>query len=199
MSNTVNDVEKYLAQIRSISVADSPSLGVKLYQTLRAMQTQMQNLAQQTNGDVAGQPASPPPLASITVTPTTTGHHISLSHPGEFFRGVEYHAFYADNPHFTNAFPVYMGPAREADVASGSKTLYFGAFPQYPTGNPGPIVYHGGSQPIAVTGGVDSPLGTSQGSGTGLPGVAHSGHGSVPYRSATGAPPVRGLSANQAT
>lgn len=195
MANTVNDVEKALAQIRSISVPGAPTLGVQLYQTLRAMQTHTTNVAQQTNSDVTGQPAAPPPLGGITVTSTTTGHHISLNHPGEFYRGVEYHAFYSDNPHFTNAFPVYMGPSREADVATGTKKLYFGAFPQYPTGNPGPIVYHGGPQPIAVTGGVDSPLGTSQGSGTGLPGQAHSGHGPIPFRTLTGAPPVRGTSA----
>lgn len=194
MSNTVNDVEKYLAQLRSISTTEAPSLGVLLYQTLRAMQTHTNNLAMQVNGDVQGQPASPPPLGSITVTPTTTGHHISLNHPGEFYRGVEYHAFYADNPHFTNAFPVYMGPAREADVATGTKKLYFGAFPQYPTGNPGSVVYHGGPQPIAVAGGVESPLGTSQGSGTGLPGQAHSGHGPLQFRTLTGVPPVRATS-----
>lgn len=194
MSNTVNDFEKYLAQIRSITTPEVPNMGILLHQALRAMQTQVQNLATQTNGDVQGQPAAPPPLGGITVTPTTTGHHISLNHPGDFYRGVEYHAFYADNPHFTNAFPVYMGPAREADVATGSKALYFGAFTQYPTGHPGPVVYHGGAQPIAVTGGVESPLGTSQGSGTGLPGQARSGHGPVAFRSLTGAPPVRGTS-----
>jgi hypothetical protein len=188
------DVEKYLAQVRSI-----PQIGVTLYQTLRAFQTQQQNLAQQTNANLNGEPAAPPPLAGITVTSTSAGHHISLTHPGEFYRGVEYHAFYSENKHFTNPFPVYMGPSREHDVATGGKALYFGAFAQYPTGQPGPVVYHGGATPIAVTGGVDAPLGTSQGSGTGLPGVAQSGHGPVAFRSASGAPPVRGTSANAAS
>lgn len=195
MSNTVNDVEKYLAQIRSISLPGSPSVGVLLYQTLRAMQTHTSNLAQQTNGDVAGRPAAPPPLAGMTVTPTSVGVHVSLAHPGEYYQGVEYHAEYADNPHFSNPFPVYMGPAREHDVAVGTKKLYWRAFPQYPTGSPGAAVYHGGAQPIAVTGGVDSPLGSSQGSGTGQPGQGLAGHGPVPYRTLTGAPPVRGNSA----
>lgn len=189
------DVEKYLGQIRSMATKEMPNLGTILYQTLRGILTQQQNLAQQTNGNVAGEPAPPPPLGGMTVTATSVGHHISIAHPGEFYRGIEYHAFYADNPHFTNPFPVYMGPAREADIATGAKTLYFGAFAQYPTGAPGAPVYHGGAQPQPVTGGVNTALGTSQGSGTGLPGVAVSGHGPVQFRSATGVPPTRGLNA----
>ncbi len=182
----MNQVEKYLAEIRSI-----PRIGVQLYQTLRAMQTQTQNIAQQTNADPQGQPQAPPPLSAITVTPTASGHHISVTHPGEFYRGIEYHAEYSTNSHFTNAFPVYMGPAREHDVATGAKTLFFRAFAQYPTGSPGAPVYHGGATPIAVTGGVETALGSSQGSGTGRPGEGLSGHGIVAFRSLTGAPPVR--------
>lgn len=188
----MTDVEKYLGQIRALTVPGNPNVGTLLYQTLRAMQTQTQNVAMQTNGDPTGEPAAPPPLGGITVTPTSVGHHISVQHPGDFFRGIEYHAEYSENAHFTNPFPVYMGPAREHDVASGSKTLYFRAFAQYPTGKPGTPVYHGGSQPIAVTGGTDAALGSSQGSGTGSPGQGLSGHGSIPYRTSTGAPPVRG-------
>ena len=170
---------------------DDPQLGNRLYEALQDFNTAISNHILQTNGNPIGEPQAPPPLDAINVTPTTTGHHISLTHTADIYRGIEYHAFYADNPHFTNAFPVYMGPAREADIATGSKRLYFGAFPQYPTGKPGPVIYHGGNQPVGVQGGTDSPLGLSQGSGTGTAGVAHSGHGPVQFRSATGIPPVR--------
>lgn len=185
------DVEKYLAQIRSFATKEIPNLGTLLYQTLRAMQTQAANVAQQTNSNPAGEPAAPPPLGGLTVTSTSAGVHLSLNHPGDFYRGVEYHAEYADNAHFTNPFPVYLGPAREHDAAVGTKTLFWRAFAQYPTGTPGAPVYHGGSQPLSVTGGTESALGTSQGSGTGAPGQGLSGHGPIPFRSATGAPPVR--------
>lgn len=169
----------------------SPQLAAKMYEAMDDFRTAITNHLMQTNGNPTGQPQAPPALDAIKVTPTTTGHHISLTHSADIYRGIEYHAFYADNPNFTNAFPVYMGPAREADVATGSKHLYFGAFPQYPTGMPGAIIYHGGVQPIGVQGGTESPLGTSQGSGTGTAGVAHSGHGPIPFRSSNGAPPVR--------
>lgn len=179
-----------LAAIRAAKSGD-PDLGWRTYEALQDIIGATSNHLLQTNGDPSGQPQAPPALDAINVTPTTTGHHISLTHTADIYRGIEYHAFYADNPQFTNAFPVYMGPSREADVATGSKNLFFGAFPQYPTGAPGAIIYHGGNQPIAVQGGTESPLGTSQGSGTGTAGVAHSGHGPVQFRSSTGQPPIR--------
>lgn len=179
-----NAITKNLSFIRSM-----PVWGQRVYETFKSIMQQQATIAQQTNSNPNGNQAPPPPLGSITVTPTSTGHHISLTHPGEFYRGVEYHAVYADNPAMTNPFPVYMGPSREHDVATGNKTLYFGAFPQYPTGDPGGIIYHGGAQPIAVTGGTESPLGKSQGSGTGQPGQLVSGHGPIPFRGST--PPVR--------
>jgi hypothetical protein len=165
--------------------------GARLFEALQDLNNAVSNHIMQTNGNPTGEPQAPPALDSIKVTSTTTGHHVSLTHNADVYRGIEYHAVYADNPQFTNAFPVYMGPSREADVATGSKSLYFGAFPQYPTGKPGPIVYHGGNRPIAVQGGMESPLGTSQGSGTGAAGVAHSGHGPVQFRSSTGKLPTR--------
>lgn len=179
-----------LAEIRSAKEW-TPELAGKVYEAIQDINSAVSNHLLQTNGDPSGQPQAPPALDAINVTPTTTGHHVSLTHTADIYRGIEYHAFYADNPNFTNAFPVYMGPSREADVATGSKRLFFGAFPQYPTGKPGPLIYHGGNQPIGVQGGTESPLGTSQGSGTGTAGVAHSGHGPVQFRSSTGVPPIR--------
>ena len=171
--------------------SDDPQFGARLYEALQDFNSAISNHLMQTNGNATSEPKPPPPLDAIKVTSTATGHHISLTHNADIYRGCEYHAFYSESPNYTNPFPVYMGPSREADIATGSKTLYWGAFPQYPTGSPGPVIYHGGNQPIAVKGGVDSPLGTSQGSGTGTPGVAHSGHGPVQFRSTNGSPPVR--------
>ena len=45
----------------------------------------------------------------------------SINHGGEYYRGVHYHVESADNPHFTNPFPAYSGPAREIDLATGSQ------------------------------------------------------------------------------
>ena len=177
--------------IRSLKIEGAPEFGSRLFETISDMMKATTTLAQQTNADLSGNPAPPPRLQAMTVTPTETGAHISITHEGEFYRGISYHAEYSASPNFTNPFPVHMGPAREQDVPVGSKTLYWRAFAQYPTGDPTTAVYHGGTTPAAVTGGKASNLGTSQGSGTGRAGEGLSGYGRVPFRSKNGAPPIR--------
>lgn len=168
---------------------DDPQFGSRLYEALQDFNTAISNHLMQTNGDPTGEPQAPPPLAAINVTSTSVGHHISLTHPGNFYRGIEYHAEYADNPAFSNPFPVHLGPAREMDVATGNQSLYWRAFAQYPTGQRTAPIYFGGNQPTAVTGGTATTLGSSQGSGTGQPGEGLSGFGPVQFRGNT--PPVR--------
>lgn len=181
---------KNLAFLRSAD-PNSEGYGARLYEALKSIESAHNNVEQQTNSDSTGNPTPPPPLGGITVTPTSVGHHISISHPGDLYRGVEYHGDYSDNSHFTNPIPWHAGPARELDLATGSKKLYFRAQAQYPTGASTDPVYHGGNQPIGVTGGKDTPIGPSQGSGTGTPGQGLQGYGSTPFRSSTGAPPTR--------
>lgn len=179
-----------LAYLRNAD-PNSPGYGARLYEALLSIQGAHNAVESQTNSNSNGQPEPPPNLDGILVTPTSVGHHISIQHGGEFYRGIEYHGDYADNPQFTNPFPWHAGPARELDLATGSKKLYFRAQGQYPTGSSTPPVYHGGSVPVAVTGGADVPLGLSQGSGTGIPGEGLQGFGALPYRTNTGTPPVR--------
>lgn len=179
-----------LAWLRSVKVEGIPDFGARLFETVSDIARGVDTLEQQTNSNLNGNPAPPPPLQGVTVTPSEAGVHISIAHEGEFYRGIEYHAEYADNPHFTNPFPVHMGPAREMDVATGSRTLYWRAFAQYQTGSLTSPVYHGGSTPSPVTGGSSSTLGSSQGSGTGRPGQGLQGYGALPWRGSK--PPIRG-------
>ena len=179
-----------LAFLRSAK-PDHPEYGARLYEALKYIEQSHNNVEQQTNANATGVPSAPPPLQALTITPTETGVHASINHQGEFYRGIEYHLAYADNPHFTNPFPVSIGPAREADIPTGTKTLYWQAIGQYPTGDPTNPVFHGGATPQAVTGGTKSPLGLSQGSGTGLPGAQIAGYGPTQFVSKTGVPPPR--------
>lgn len=176
--------------VRSLKGSALPEdFGVKLYQLLRGMNENDETLEQQTNSNLAGTPQPPPRLQAVTATPTTSGHHISINHGGEFYRGAYYHVEYANNPHFTNPFPAYTGPAREIDLATGNQKLYFQAFASYANSDNTSPVFHGGSTPQPVTGGTAGTLGTSQGSGTGQPGSGRSGFGPTPYRGSK--PPVR--------
>ena len=179
-----------LAWVRSLKHdALPPDFGPRLYELLRGLNQNDETLESQTNSNLSGVPAAPPRLQSITVTPTSVGHHISISDGADFYRGKFYHVESADNPHFTNPFPVYSGPAREIDLATGNQKLYFQAFTSYLTSDNSSVVYHGGSTPEPVTGGTATPRGLSQGSGTGSPGQGRSGFGTVPFRGSK--PPVR--------
>lgn len=179
-----------LAWLRTLKGGQLPDdFGARMHELITDLQSNDTQIAQQTNSALGGNPQPPPPLQSMTVTPTETGVHLSLNHGGEYYRGVEYHAEYADNNQYTNPFPVHMGPSREMDVPTGTQKLYWRAAPGYQTSALAPHVVHGGNTPVPVTGGTKGMLGRSQGSGTGKPGQGLSGYGPVPYTSTN--PPTR--------
>ena len=158
----------------------------RLFEMFQDLKNATGNIEQQTNSDASGTPAAPPGIQSVTVTPTPVGHHVSINHGAEFYRGLYYHVESSDNSHFTNPFPEYSGPAREINLATGPRNLHFRVFASYQNSANSPAVYHG-----PVVGGT-AFRGTlqSQGSGTGRPGEGHSGFGNVPFRGSK--PPVRG-------
>ena len=168
----------------------TPEAGARFHEMITDMLKNDSILEQQTNSNISGVPAPPPRLQSVTVTPTGVGHHISINHGADFYRGVYYHVESSDNAHFSNPFPAYSGPAREIDLATGSQKLFFRAFASYQNSNNTSTVFHGGATPLPVAGGTAVPRGTSQGSGTGRPGEGISGFGPVQYRGSK--PPQRG-------
>lgn len=177
--------------LRRLDAKNLPDdFSARMYELVKDLNRNTETLETQTNSNLAGHPAPPPPLQAVTVTPTSVGHHISINHGGEYYRGVHYHVESADNPHFTNPFPAYSGPAREIDLATGSQSLYFQAFASYQNSGNTTTVYHGGSVPQPVTGGVSTARGTSQGGGTGRPGEGRVGFGPVAFLGSK--PPQRG-------
>lgn len=176
--------------LRSLKIEDLPKdFGPRMFELVKDLNRNDEMLEQQTNSNLSGIPQPPPPLQAVTVTPTSVGHHVSINHGAEFYRGAYYHVESADNPHFTNPFPAYSGPAREIDLATGSQKLYFQAFASYQNSDNTGTVFHGGATPQPVTGGIATARGISQGSGTGSPGSGRSGFGPIPYRGAK--PPTR--------
>lgn len=182
-----------LEWLRTVKIAGAPEAGARLYEALSDLVQGLSNVEQQTNSNAGGNPAPPPPLQAVTVTPTAVGHHVSINHGAEFYRGCVYHVEYSANQSFTNPFPAYSGPAREVDLATGPQTLYFQAFASYPTSANTRPVFHGGLVPQAVVGGTGrlTTGNASQGGGTGQPGQGLQGFGQIPFRSTTGVPPTR--------
>jgi hypothetical protein len=183
--------------LRQLAPAENPQLGQKLYEALKSIQEAHNNVETQTNTNSQSQPNPPPPIQALNVTAKDGIFHLSVTHQGEIYRGVNYHAEYSTNAQFTNPIPIDMGSSREHRAALGNLNLHFRAAASYGISPPTRWVYFGGeAQPKMVPGGgaaTGPALPTiSQGSGTGLQRQGLQGPGTTPYRSKSGALPVRG-------
>jgi hypothetical protein len=180
----------HLDRIRSI-----PEHGQWLYEALQAIQQQATTHEQQTNSNPKGAPQPPPPVDGVKVTGRDGYLHVAITDNGQIFRGIRYYCEHADNPHFTDAQIVPMHDSRNVSIPVGNQARYVRVFSAYSESASSAPVYHGGAAaPKAVNGGGSGPgpaFLPSQGSGTGAAGQGLSGPGPVPFRSATGAPPVR--------
>ena len=174
------------------------SLGARLYETFSSVDQQQDTVAQQTNANRTGQPLPPPAIDGLTVTGQNGHFHLQIQHNADFYRDIKYHAEFADNSSFQNPRAIDMGSSREHSMFLGNGTYYWRAFAAYASSAAGPPAYHGGAhspQPVSGGGSIGGPAFLPpQGSGTGVPGEGLSGPGPVPFRSSTGAPPIRGLS-----
>jgi hypothetical protein len=178
-----------LSWVRSLKLEGHPEFGAKLFELLSSFKGNLDTLEQQTNSNLNGTPAPPPNIESVTVSPTAVGHHISINHGAAFYRGLFYHVESADNPHFTNPYPEYSGPAREINLATGPRRLYFQVFASYQNSGNTRVIFHGGANPQSVIGGTAYQPAPSQGGGTSRPGEGRAGFGAVPYRG--NLPPTR--------
>ena len=181
----------HLDYFRRLGLDDAPEFGARLYEALRSVKTQSTTMEQQTNSNMNGEPQPPPAISALRVSAGAGIFHLSVDHPGDFYRGARYHAEYATDESFTNPFPISMHTAREWRGNLGQMALHFRGSVSYGSSPPGPWVYaRGGPFNGAASG--EPPLPErSQGSGTGFPGQGLSGPGPVPFRSATGKPPTR--------
>lgn len=187
---------RHLDYLRSLDPKNLPGdFGAKLVEALVSIQTQATNLEQQTNGNPKGQPNHPPQINGLNVQAQNGHFQISIVDNNPIYRDVHYYLEHADNPNFTNPHVIHLGHTRNHNLFLGSVTRYFRAYSSYASSAPGAPVYHGTqTQPAAVSGGgsVGGPsFLTSQGSGTGRAGQGLQGPGTIPFRTATGAPPTR--------
>ena len=173
-----------------------PEFGAKLYEALSDLDRNSDTIAQQTNASPGQKPYAPPSVTGLNVVAQNGSFHAQITDNNDIYRGINYHLEFDTDPGFSNPHPVDMGSSREHTMFLGNGTFYFRAFSSYSTGPASSPAYHGHSgSPTAVFGGgtVGPPqLLPSQGSGTGGPRQGVSGPGPIPFRSSTGAPPIRG-------
>lgn len=190
------DLSRHITYFRSVDLENPPKdFGARMAELLHAIQTGTTNTEQQGNLNPQGQPQAPPPVDAVKVTGQNGYLHVAIQHNAEIFRGVQYHLEHDSDPNFTNPIPVSLGTARHTTIAVGNQTRHVRVTASYPSSPPGAWVYHGTSAaPIGVNGGganTGPAFLPSQGSGTGTAGQGLSGPGPIPFRSATGVPPVR--------
>ena len=194
MNKNANSIRN-LDYIRGLSTPEMPGFGAKLYEAMQDLITHHSNLAQQVNGNSTGNPEPPPPIDSVNVTGQNGHFDIAIQHSAPIFRGVRYYAEYDTTPNFSNPRTVPMGDSRNHSLFLGNGNYYWRAYAAYTSSHPSAAAYHGGAaDPQVVSGGgtVGGPaLQASQGSGTGTPGQGLQGPGTIPFRTSTGAPPVR--------
>jgi hypothetical protein len=194
---------KNLAYIRSLSSKEFPDLGPKLAEALQGLAQQGANLTQQLNGNGTGNPQPPPAVNGLKVTGQNGHFNIAIQDGGKIFRDVHYYVEHADNPHFTNPSVIHLGHSRNHSIFLGNVTRYWRAYSAYASSATSQPAYHGSpTNPMGVAGGgtIGGPeFLPSEGSGTGAAGVGLSGPGPVPFRSTTGAPPIRNSNANPPT
>jgi hypothetical protein len=184
-----------LAAIRSAKEW-TPDLAGKMYEALQDFNSAITNHVQQTNGNPTGEPQPPDSQMGVQVTTRQGYMHVAMNDQGPLYRGVQYWVEHADNPNFTNAVHTQASGTelRNHTEFIGNQTRYVRAYKSYPWSSPTSPVIHGGTAPIAVQGGGAHPgplYLPSQGTGTSTAGQINTGPGPVPFRSATGAPPIR--------
>lgn len=181
--------------IRSLTSAENPGWGSKMFEALQDIQQNQNTITQQVNGNIAGQPQAPPAVNSMKVKAQNGHFQVSIQDNNEISRGVSYHVEHADNPQFTNSHTEHLGPTRNANLFLGNVTRYFRAYSSYGSTAISEPAYHGNkATPTAVQGGgsVGGPAFlASEGSGTGAAGQGLSGPGPIPFRSTTGKVPIR--------
>ncbi len=186
-----------LDYLRGLASAEFPDLGAKLYEALTDLVEQHQTLSQQVNGNGTGEPLPPPAVSGVKVTGKGGHFSIAIQDEGQIYRDVQYYVEHADNPQFSNPSVIHLGHTRNHNVFLGNVTRYWRAYSAYASSPAGPPAYHGSvgaPQPVVGGGAIEGPeMLPSEGSGTGARGEGLSGPGPVPFRSKTGAAPVRGV------
>jgi hypothetical protein len=125
-------------------------------------------MANQLGTDPNGKPITPAAIAQVNVQQANGFVDVQILDNSPIVRAINYYVNIADNPGFTNARVVNLGPSRNYHTILPNGTFYIQAQSQYPAGGP-PSDPVSASAPVAITTSVIGALTLfpSQGSGTG--------------------------------
>src|SRR5271170_588152 len=177
--------------IRTLRIPDMPSAGQRLYELFSDVRNGVNTLESQTNSDLQGFPGPPPQPQELTVVPHPQGVEFAIRHEGEFYQGVQYEIDHTAQGQ-THSYSV--GASRNGFLPVGPTAGTYQVRALYPNGKSSTPVVYGGIQPKVVYGASVKTVAMlpGQGSGTTRQGQPP-GFGGA-FRSASGAPPIRGKS-----
>lgn len=139
-------------------------------EALDDIQSQVNNVAQQTTASAQGGTNPPPNISNIAVSAANGVFQIIITDNAPVYRGINYFAEYSDTASFTQPHVLDLGASRTWRGFLGSGTFYWRAYSQYATSEPSNPVYFGSTNdptPVAGGGVLAGPsLGSSTGSGT---------------------------------
>jgi len=143
------DIGQWAPAIRAI-----PGVGQKMYEALQYLVDGVNQAHANAAVSTTVLPAPPRPDA-ITVNTCPAGFaYFGIKHNGNIQRGISYFVEHADNPAFTNAHTVELGPSRNGvPLYIGNSTRYFRTYAGYPGSNTmSEKTNFGGETPKAVVG-----------------------------------------------
>jgi hypothetical protein len=143
------DISQWMPAIRAI-----PIVGQKLHEALQYIVDGVNQA--HANAATSSTVLPPPPRPdAFTVNTCAAGFaYFGVKHNGNIQRGIHYFVEHADNPGFTNAHVVPLGPSRNGQLYIGNATRYFRTYAGYPGSNTmSEKTNFGGNNPVAVVGG----------------------------------------------
>jgi hypothetical protein len=170
------DIESELLKIGS-----HPELGRYLRSAFEKILSAVNLTGKNTGTDpTSARMPAPQPIQSITVKTDGAGTvHAVLGDANPINRGLHYFVEYDTDPSFKQPHVVHMGASRSMppltlpamDDNGKPQQFYFRAYSQYPGGEPGEPIIHGGSTPAPISpgGSIKMTLLPSTGSGTSDP------------------------------
>ena len=125
-----------------------------LAKALSDLEQRIANVATQVAASPFGETQAPPPIAALSVIASAGIFDIQIQDNAPVSRGINYFVEYSTTPNFAQPHIVDLGASRSYRATWGNQTLYFRAYSQYTTSQPGATVYFGSqNNPTAVVGG----------------------------------------------
>lgn len=166
--------------------------GSRLADTLTDIKKALQNISGQTNSNLQGAQAAPPPqINALSVEGGAGIYHAYITDNNQnLYRGAEYTLEYSEREDFQTFHVEHMGPSRDKRLNIGLPgPLHFRAYSGYgPASPPSKPVYVGAG--VSAPGSTPPPLRGSNGSGTNPSTQGAGGYGNLPFRG--NIPPRRG-------